>query len=789
MQVIPSKDNFIEGYVYGADDMQAAKFEPDEVIHFKRPNPENLFYGLGKVEAAYGSVAANHAVHDMDLATFENHARPDYAVVVNGPHRRADLDVFEQHVSERLRGTRKSGQFLTVSGDVQFTPLNFPPKDLSGREEIVEEIAAVFGVPVSMMKANDPNLASARAGFSQWRESTILPLLRMDEDVLNQVLLPMFGIEDDACLAYDNPVPADNAFELQERQTAVAGGWMTLNEARMAQGLQENENPLADELLINGQPLGAAPAAAGPPLGFADIDIPIETQDETDDIEIVRSMKSVLSDVADGNLSAHAAITLCKKLGIPGPEAMESVLSQARIAMDRARLKEVGATDIDIYSTKEEALARADELGCSGFHEHQLEDGTKVFMPCGDMEDYTDLTGIEHEKAIDDVELKPTKTMAEMAERGLRLREEHGRGGTAVGVARARDIKNRENLSPETVRRMQSFFARHRVDLDAPAAKPGHKDYPSAGVIAWLLWGGDPSDPDGAGTAWADSKDGQLERATESTKLLNIDRDEEEVMRVGLSLRRRLLNQLDLNGDGRVDSLDFNILLGNFGQDTDIGDFDGDGSITVNDLNLWTELLNQYGGYDDPVEEPEEEEEAEEEESEEETDPNQDVFDDMDADGDGSISQSEWQAYRQNMRDIISGDAEYDARYDLNNDGVVDQTDINLANQIRNGGTPLFMEEEGKQEDKEEKKPYEEEVEKLAKLALDESKPGFTVEVAVLLAGALSRSVGVEHSLPARVRERINRGLGPDKKPAKPTPAFTGDAGGGGLVGGTGSGG
>ena len=206
-------------------------------------------------------------------------------------------------------------------------------------------------------------------------------------------------------------------------------------------------------------------------------------------------------------------------------------------------------------------------------------------------------------------------------------------------------------------------------------------------------------------------------------------------------------------------------------------------------MNLWTELLNQYGGYDDPVEEPEEEEEAEEEESEEETDPNQDVFDDMDADGDGSISQSEWQAYRQNMRDIISGDAEYDARYDLNNDGVVDQTDINLANQIRNGGTPLFMEEEGKQEDKEEKKPYEEEVEKLAKLALDESKPGFTVEVAVLLAGALSRSVGVEHSLPARVRERINRGLGPDKKPAKPTPAFTGDAGGGGLVGGTGSGG
>jgi Ca2+-binding EF-hand superfamily protein len=252
-----------------------------------------------------------------------------------------------------------------------------------------------------------------------------------------------------------------------------------------------------------------------------------------------------------------------------------------------------------------------------------------------------------------------------------------------------------------------------------------------------------------------------------------------------------LLSQLDLNGDGVVDAADFNILIGNFGQDTDIGDFDGDGTISADDLNLWTELLNQYGGYDDPVEEEEEEEAEEEEteeESEEETDPNQDVFDQMDADGDGTVTQDEWRDYRQVMRDIRDGELEYDEAYDLNGDGVVDDADIQIANQIRNGGTPLFMEEEGKQ-DKEEKKPHEEEVEKLVKLALDESKPGFTVEVAVLLAGALSRAVGVEHGLPQRVREGVNRGIDADKKPAKAPAALTGDAGGGGLVGGTGTGG
>ena len=528
VQVVPSKENFIDGYIYGANETQALRFERDEVIHFKRPNPDNLFYGLGKVEAAYGTIQANQAVHDMDLATFANHARPDYAVVVNGNARRADLDIFEQHVSERLRGTRKSGQFLAVSGDVKFEPLNFPPKDLGGREEIVEEIAAVFGVPVSMLKANDPNLASARAGFGQWREGTILPLLRMDEDVLNQVLLPMFGIEGDACLAYDNPVPADSAFQLQQRTAAVSGGWQTLNEARIEQGLEPSQNPLADELLIGGQPLGAAPGG----LGLLDLEAPEQKEPEVEDIvqdtieeveaEAIEptvdfaAVKGVLTDVAECKMSASTGIAFCKSMGIDEGAAREMVLGQVVLAQDHYR-KQAEEPLFDYFETPEEAEARALEIGCEGHHVHEMDDGRTLYMPCSEMSDYTARTGIAHEKAVEDVDTQPTQEMADLAERGLMLREEHGRGGTEIGVARARDIKNRVDLSPETVGRMANFFSRHRVDLDAPAAKPGNDGYPSAGVIAWMLWGGDPANPDGAGNAWAQRKleeiDGQREKA------------------------------------------------------------------------------------------------------------------------------------------------------------------------------------------------------------------------------------------------------------------------------------
>jgi len=85
----------------------------------------------------------------------------------------------------------------------------------------------------------------------------------------------------------------------------------------------------------------------------------------------------------------------------------------------------------------------------------------------------------------------PTEKMAQNARRGLEMREEFGRGGTLVGVARANQLIDRENLSEETVKRMFSFFSRHEGDRDAEGFREGEEGYPSAGLIAHLLWGGD----------------------------------------------------------------------------------------------------------------------------------------------------------------------------------------------------------------------------------------------------------------------------------------------------------
>lgn len=99
----------------------------------------------------------------------------------------------------------------------------------------------------------------------------------------------------------------------------------------------------------------------------------------------------------------------------------------------------------------------------------------------------------------------PPQGVRDAAKRGLELRSQFGRGGTPVGIARARDLSNGTRVSDSTIKRMVSFFARHAVDK-----RPGWGDpaNPTNGYIAHLLWGGD------AGKAWANKIARQLDAET-----------------------------------------------------------------------------------------------------------------------------------------------------------------------------------------------------------------------------------------------------------------------------------
>jgi len=176
------------------------------------------------------------------------------------------------------------------------------------------------------------------------------------------------------------------------------------------------------------------------------------------------------------------------------------------------------------YDTKEEAIAISKEMGCSGYHSHNL-DGQDWFMPCESHELNKlskELIEIEEAEAhyllgqVTAIIKKDKRTKAgkktEMksysdypnsvsnnAKRGIALNEKvNNKCATQVGKIRAQQLANGKPISKETIKRMFSYLSRAEVYYEKG-------DTESCGYISFLLWGGKSA------KSWAESKIKSLE--------------------------------------------------------------------------------------------------------------------------------------------------------------------------------------------------------------------------------------------------------------------------------------
>ena len=92
------------------------------------------------------------------------------------------------------------------------------------------------------------------------------------------------------------------------------------------------------------------------------------------------------------------------------------------------------------------------------------------------------------------VNLTPPAYMRAAARRGLQYYEE-GKGGDGLVERTIREARAmaRGSVTADKWVRIRAWIARHLSDLDSPSARPSSDDYPSAGVVAHLLWGSGPS--------------------------------------------------------------------------------------------------------------------------------------------------------------------------------------------------------------------------------------------------------------------------------------------------------
>lgn len=269
VRIIPDRQKFVGGYWYGYNNAwgsdQRLELKPEDVIHFKYPNPTDPWYGMGPVQAAAYAIESQELREKFVIATMSNMARPDLIV----KYMEGELDPKERALVERewnatFRGPKNAGKVKVTDFRYEIDKVGWTPQELrfnEGEEWILKKICAAFPVPLGLVDSSQISRAP-RSGMEGsdlfMAQFNTLPRCTRIEEKLNEQLTPLY--DGRLFLAFDNPVPKDKVMQNSEDVQRLNTFQITINEIRKRNG--EDEVEWGDVPLA---PMGIAPLGSTPP--------------------------------------------------------------------------------------------------------------------------------------------------------------------------------------------------------------------------------------------------------------------------------------------------------------------------------------------------------------------------------------------------------------------------------------------------------------------------------------------------------------------------------------------
>jgi len=292
MSVVPAKNfPYVKGYVYGVG-AEAVPFDVNEVIHFKYPNPLNQYRGLGPAQAIGINLDAEQNADKWVNQFFYNSARPDGVIQFDYNLSDEQFDKLKKQWSEKYKGVSKAHQVALLEGGGKYIQIQNTIKDMDFpnlKHSNRDVILGVWGMPQSVMGISENvNKANAEAGdytFARW---LIKPRLDWKVAKLQEQLIPKFRKSENLTLGFKEVVPETAEQKRLDAESAIRGGYWTVNEARIATG--KDAIPNGDVLLV---PLNMIPTDINKPMEREDE--PEETPDNDDIPEVIEESYKGLS--------------------------------------------------------------------------------------------------------------------------------------------------------------------------------------------------------------------------------------------------------------------------------------------------------------------------------------------------------------------------------------------------------------------------------------------------------------------------------------------------------------
>ena len=399
-QVLPkgNQNDLITHYEYQLD-KGTMEIKPQDMVHFRLGlDPKNHKKGFSPLKTVLREIYGDESAGQMATALLANSGVPSMLITPKDDYglTETEADQISRTYQQKVGGKNK-GKPLILSGSMNVERLAFSPKDLDigALRRIPEErVSAVLGVPAilaglgaGLERATYNNTSELREFFT---EQKLIPLWRMvAEELTQQVLLPDYQSNQAVSAEYDfssvRALQGDEKEMFEKLNVGVQGGWITVAEARKQVGLPTNESQ--DVYLLSNSVI-PTPADMEQPEQQEEPEAPEPEQVVTEDMEenqdkgikrfedkVVRRIDNqfcVIAEESGRNMGCY-----------PTRELAEARLEQ----ISRYSNNPKAMVGVDEFTTIEEAQERAEEIGCSGTHQHD-KDGNVIYMPCSTHEEY-----------------------------------------------------------------------------------------------------------------------------------------------------------------------------------------------------------------------------------------------------------------------------------------------------------------------------------------------------------------------------------------------------------------
>ena len=155
--------------------------------------------GPGLAPAKVALPAANLRIALSDFATgfFASGGQPLTLLTLSGNPPPTEVERTEAFFKRTMAGVRNAWRVLAVRSEVTVTPIT-PEIRTMAMPELADastrEIAAAFGIPLSLLTSDSANFATAQSDTRLFYENTVKPRLLMYETAFNEQLLRPMGL-------------------------------------------------------------------------------------------------------------------------------------------------------------------------------------------------------------------------------------------------------------------------------------------------------------------------------------------------------------------------------------------------------------------------------------------------------------------------------------------------------------------------------------------------------------------------------------------------------------------